>query len=142
MSFNDMTKSLRRARGELLQLTEGLEAKVAERTREIEDMQQKLLHSEKMASLGELVITSYSIHYTKLYDNRPDRQIERALDPVDADRNVDFLGLGIAGRGRRLVRRRDEEAARVVRHHDLGEPGRQGVRLGHDPDTGFSYNFV
>jgi len=55
LSFNDMTKSLRRARGELLQLTEGLEAKVAERTREIEDMQQKLLHSEKMASLGELV---------------------------------------------------------------------------------------
>lgn len=55
LSFNDMTKSLRRAREELLLLTEGLEVKVAERTREIEEMQQKLLHSEKMASLGELV---------------------------------------------------------------------------------------
>lgn len=54
-SFNVMTRSLNRTRGELLQLTEGLEAKVDERTRKLEEMQQKLIHSEKLASLGELV---------------------------------------------------------------------------------------
>jgi len=55
ISFNDMTKNLCRAQEELVQMTEGLEVKVAERTSKIEEMQQKLLHSEKMASLGELV---------------------------------------------------------------------------------------
>lgn len=54
-SFNMMTQSLGQARSELVQLTEGLEVKVAERTQRIEEMQQKLIHSEKMASLGELV---------------------------------------------------------------------------------------
>jgi len=54
-SFNLMTKSLRKTRTELLKMTEGLEATVAERTRKIEQMQQELIHSEKMASLGELV---------------------------------------------------------------------------------------
>jgi len=54
-AFNVMTRSLRRTQQELVHLTEGLEAKVAERTRRIEEMQQKLLHSEKLAALGELV---------------------------------------------------------------------------------------
>jgi len=54
-SFNLMTKSLLKTRTELLQMTEGLEATVVDRTRKIEQMQQELIHSEKMASLGELV---------------------------------------------------------------------------------------
>jgi two-component system NtrC family sensor kinase len=54
-AFNEMTDNLRKAHAELRQWAETLEAKVAERSREIEQIQQQLLHSEKLASLGGLV---------------------------------------------------------------------------------------
>ncbi len=53
-SFNDMTRSLRRVKGELHQLTSSLEAKVAERTAELEAAQDSLVRSEKLSSLGKL----------------------------------------------------------------------------------------
>lgn len=53
-SFNDMTRSLRRVKGELQQLTSSLEAKVAERTAELEAAQDSLVRSEKLSSLGKL----------------------------------------------------------------------------------------
>ncbi len=53
-SFNDMTRSLRRVKGELQQLTTGLEAKVAERTAELEAAQDSLVRAEKLSSLGKL----------------------------------------------------------------------------------------
>lgn len=53
-SFNDMTRSLRRVKGELHQLTTGLEAKVAERTAELEAAQDSLVRAEKLSSLGKL----------------------------------------------------------------------------------------
>ena len=53
-SFNDMTRSLRRAEDELRQFTSGLEAKVAERTAALEAAQDSLVRSEKLSSLGKL----------------------------------------------------------------------------------------
>lgn len=54
-AFNDMTASLKRARIELEDWGKNLEAKVDERTQQIKQMQAQLVHSEKLASLGELV---------------------------------------------------------------------------------------
>jgi len=54
-AFNTMTTSLKSAREELEKWGEHLEAKVAERTREIKQIQTQLIRSEKMVSLGRLV---------------------------------------------------------------------------------------
>lgn len=55
VSFNRMTESLQKARGELEDAARTLESKVEERTRELKRMQAQLIRSEKLASLGELV---------------------------------------------------------------------------------------
>lgn len=54
-AFNEMTVNLRRARGELEEWGKRLEEKVEERTEELRHMQVQLIHTEKLASLGELV---------------------------------------------------------------------------------------
>lgn len=54
-AFNNMTLNLKKARTELEEWAKNLEAKVEERTREIHLMQNQLIRSEKLASLGELV---------------------------------------------------------------------------------------
>lgn len=54
-AFNAMTASLKSARQELENWGEQLEAKVEARTREIRQIQNQLIRSEKMASLGRLV---------------------------------------------------------------------------------------
>ncbi len=54
-AFNDMTRNLRQAQEQLQNLASSLEAKVEERTRQIQHMQGQLVRSEKLASLGELV---------------------------------------------------------------------------------------
>ncbi len=50
-----MTASLKSARMEREEWGKNLEAKVAERTREIKQMQTQLIRSEKLVSLGRLV---------------------------------------------------------------------------------------
>lgn len=54
-SFNEMTHNLKQAQDELAHWGSQLESKVEERTREIKEMQMRLVRSEKVASLGELV---------------------------------------------------------------------------------------
>lgn len=54
-AFNDMTARLKLATDEFQELTETLEAKVLERTEEIAQVNDQLVRSEKLASLGELV---------------------------------------------------------------------------------------
>ncbi len=54
-AFNKMTTKLKEAQDESRQWANTLEAKVAERTEKIQSMQSKLLRSEKLASIGELV---------------------------------------------------------------------------------------
>jgi two-component system NtrC family sensor kinase len=53
-SFDSMRERLREALHELGELTHGLEAKVRERTEELERAHQKLLRSDRLASLGRL----------------------------------------------------------------------------------------
>jgi len=53
-SFNEMVRSLRRMEGELRQLTDNLEHKVAERTAELTAAQDTLVRTEKLSSLGKL----------------------------------------------------------------------------------------
>ncbi len=54
-AFNDMTARLKETTNEFQELTETLEAKVLERTEEIAQVNDQLVRSEKLASLGELV---------------------------------------------------------------------------------------
>lgn len=54
-AFNQMTTSLKSARLELEEWGKNLETKVIERTREIKQMQEQLIRSEKLVSLGRLV---------------------------------------------------------------------------------------
>ncbi len=54
-SFNEMTGRLRLAKTELEEWGRTLEAKVAERTEELRQIQAQLIRSEKLASLGEIV---------------------------------------------------------------------------------------
>lgn len=54
-SFNEMTHNLKQAQDELALWGSQLEAKVEQRTHEIKEMQSRLIRSEKIASLGELV---------------------------------------------------------------------------------------
>jgi two-component system, NtrC family, sensor kinase len=53
-SFDAMRDQLRTAMGELNQFTQKLESKVEERTQELQAAQKKLLHSDRLASLGQL----------------------------------------------------------------------------------------
>ncbi|MCX6564956.1 MAG: cache domain-containing protein [Candidatus Aminicenantes bacterium] len=53
-AFNRMTTELRKAKEHLLQWTWTLESRVAERTRELQNIQESMARSEKMASLGQL----------------------------------------------------------------------------------------
>lgn len=55
LAVNQMAQNLERAQNELRDLAQNLELKVEERTREIRTIQARLMHSEKLASLGELV---------------------------------------------------------------------------------------
>lgn len=53
-AFNRMTSELRRAKEHLLQWTWTLENRVADRTRELQNIQESMARSEKLASLGQL----------------------------------------------------------------------------------------
>ena len=54
-AFNTMTASLKKARDELEDWGRNLEVKVDERTHQLKQIQDQLIRSEKLASLGELV---------------------------------------------------------------------------------------
>ena len=56
-SFNQMTADLERAHSEITAWTRTLEARVKEKTRELESAYSTLVASEKMASLGKLAAT-------------------------------------------------------------------------------------
>ena len=56
-SFNAMSERLRQAMADLNQAAQGLEAKVADRTRQLDIAHKKLLQSDRLASLGQLSAT-------------------------------------------------------------------------------------
>jgi two-component system NtrC family sensor kinase len=53
-AFNQMTEDLNKANKKLIQWGKTLEIKVEERTKKLQEMQDSLIHSEKMASLGKM----------------------------------------------------------------------------------------
>ena len=53
-AFNRMTEDLNKANQKLIQWGKTLEIKVEERTRKLQEMQDSMVHSEKMASLGKM----------------------------------------------------------------------------------------
>lgn len=53
-SFNEMTRSLKKAREDRDKWAATLESRVEERTQQIQEMQSVIIRSEKLASLGEL----------------------------------------------------------------------------------------
>jgi len=53
-SFEVMRRRLQTALAEINQFTQNLESKVAERTQQLQAAQKKLLHSDRLASLGQL----------------------------------------------------------------------------------------
>ncbi len=53
-TFNQLARDLEITRGELMNLTQTLEARVEEKTRELRQAQDQILQAEKMASLGKL----------------------------------------------------------------------------------------
>ena len=53
-SFNRMREQLKTALAELNELTQNLETKVAERTSQLKVAQQRLLHTDRLTSLGQL----------------------------------------------------------------------------------------
>ena len=53
-SFNSMTEQLESATGSYAALTQNLEERVRERTRELEETQEQLIQSEKITSLGKM----------------------------------------------------------------------------------------
>ena len=62
-SFDEMRIRLADSLESIRRYSEELEQRVAERTKELQGSREKLA-----VLLREIVITSYSIHYTKLYD--------------------------------------------------------------------------
>jgi two-component system NtrC family sensor kinase len=56
-SFNAMREDVRRARTELEDLAQSLEEKVGRRSRQLEATRQKLIQSDRLASLGKLAAT-------------------------------------------------------------------------------------
>jgi signal transduction histidine kinase len=53
-SFNRMIESLKQSQDEIEEYNRTLEEKIIERTRELEDAQQQLIQSEKLAGIGQL----------------------------------------------------------------------------------------
>ncbi|MBM4167717.1 MAG: HAMP domain-containing protein [Ignavibacteria bacterium] len=53
-SFNQMREKLNRALAELNEITQGLEAKVEERTQQLKETHEKLIQTDRLVSLGQL----------------------------------------------------------------------------------------
>jgi len=94
-SFNRMTADLGRARSELEAYSTELENKVRERTRRLEEAQSRLLQSEKMSAVGQLVagvahelnnpLTGVLGYAQLLMRREHDPATRRALERIDGE---------------------------------------------------------
>jgi signal transduction histidine kinase len=134
-SFNAMVRQLREYRGRLEEANRTLEARVRERTEELQRKDEALQRSERLAALGLLAagvahelnnpLTSIMMHANLLLEEAGEGSLARDLRKIDADasrcrRIIDDLRT--FARGRELDRRpaRVEElvehALRLARH--------------------------
>jgi len=139
-SFNDMTRALRGAQRDLVELNRGLERRVEERTADLKAAQAALVQSEKLSSLGRLSASiAHEINnplagiltFSKVIT----RELEQAV-PDEARRKA--LARNLA-----LVQRETERCTAIVRNLlefarerplelkdvDLGAVVREGLEL-------------
>ncbi len=112
-SFNDMAGSLAKARAERLELLNGLERQVEERTEALRAAQAQLIQTEKLASLGQLSASiAHEINnplagiltFSKLLI----RTLEEGKDPVNARE--------LLLRNLRLIERETDRCRNIVRN--------------------------
>ncbi len=94
-SFNRMTEDLGRARAELEAYSSDLENKVRERTRKLEEAQSRLVQSEKLGAIGQLVAgVAHELNnpltgvlgYAQLLLRRTlDADVRRGLEKIDSE---------------------------------------------------------
>ncbi len=92
-SFNKMTRRLKDAQEEITQWSKTMESRVEEKSLELKDAQQQIMHVEKMASLGKLSATvaheinnplAGVLNYTKLIAKR----IKKSNLPEEKQKNI------------------------------------------------------
>ncbi len=112
-SFNDMTRSLRKAHQELQALNDNLEQQVEERTAELRSAQAQLIQSEKLSSLGKLAASvAHEI-------NNPLAGIlvyAKLLIRIEEDGDTSEKARAAALKHLRLVQRETERCSAIVRN--------------------------
>jgi two-component system NtrC family sensor kinase len=112
-SFNEMTRSLRKAKGDLDSLMHGLEREVQERTAALRAAQDQLVRNEKLSSLGKLSASiAHEINNPLAGILTFSKLIVRTLDqgvPDDATRAALIKHL-------HLVQRETERCTAIVRN--------------------------
>jgi len=102
-SFNNMISELKRSRDAIEEWTQTLEHRVQERTQELQQVQDQLIHAGKMAAIGELaagvaheinnpltgVLTFSSLMLKKVDENHPWRKdLETIVQQTSRCRNI------------------------------------------------------
>ena len=149
-SFNHMISELKRSRDAIEEWTQTLEHRVQERTRELQQVQDQLVHAGKMAAIGELaagvaheinnpltgVLTFSSLLLKRMDDNHPwKKDLETIVQQTSRCRNIVKGLLDFARQrkpdkklsGRPCLARKDAFPCRKT--SALSEhPDRQGIR--------------